>query len=89
MSTPSEQIQQLQQGNNEAQQQQLTKAPLAHAPSVAGSVIEAPDGLGGTILIRIQNIASTGKLSPLSFNDFTALILSYPILIQTITHSHS
>lgn len=43
------------------QQQQLTRAPVSHAPSVAGSVIEASDGLGGSILIRIQNIASTGK----------------------------
>jgi len=34
--------------------------PASHAPSVAGSVIEASDGLGGTNYIRIQNIASTG-----------------------------
>ena len=34
--------------------------PPAHAPSVAGSVIEASDGLGGTNFIRIQNISSTG-----------------------------
>ena len=27
-----------------------------HAPSLAGSVIEASDGMGGKILIRIQNI---------------------------------
>jgi hypothetical protein len=36
--------------------------PSAHAPSVAGSVIEASDGLGGTNYIRIQNISSTGAL---------------------------
>ena len=36
-------------------------SPASHAPSVAGSVIEASDGLGGTNYIRIQNIASTGK----------------------------
>ena len=63
MSITSQPIHQSEQGDQETQQQQpLTKAPVAHAPSVAGSVIEAPDGLGGTILIRIQNIASTGKL---------------------------
>lgn len=62
MSITSQPIHQSEQGDQEAQQQPLTKAPVAHAPSVAGSVIEAPDGLGGTILIRIQNIASTGKL---------------------------
>jgi transcription initiation factor TFIID TATA-box-binding protein len=34
-----------------------------HTPSLAGSVIEAPDGIsGGTLLIRIQNIASTADL---------------------------
>ena len=34
-----------------------------HAPSLAGSVIEAPiDNMGGKILIRIQNIASTANL---------------------------
>jgi hypothetical protein len=61
MSTTSETIQPSEQGDQESQQQQLTRAPVAHAPSAAGSVIEAPDGLGGTILIRIQNIASTGE----------------------------
>ena len=35
----------------------------AHQPSVAGSVIEASDGLsGGTLLIRIQNITATANL---------------------------
>lgn len=34
-----------------------------HAPSLAGSVIEAADGIsGGTLLIRVQNIASTANL---------------------------
>lgn len=36
--------------------------PAAHAPSLAGSVIEAPDGLGGTTLIRLQNMSSTANL---------------------------
>mmetsp|Transcript_46687 Transcript_46687/g.141453 ORF Transcript_46687/g.141453 Transcript_46687/m.141453 type:complete len:267 (-) Transcript_46687:233-1033(-) len=36
--------------------------PSSHAPSLAGSVIEAPDGLGGTTLIRIQNMSSTANL---------------------------
>jgi transcription initiation factor TFIID TATA-box-binding protein len=44
----------------------LTTIPApahAHVPSVAGSVIEALDGVsGGTLLIRIQNIASTANL---------------------------
>ena len=35
--------------------------PSAHAPSLAGSVIEASDGLGGSTYIRIQNISSTGE----------------------------
>lgn len=40
-----------------------TDPKTAHAPSVAGSVIEALDGIsGGTLLIRIQNIASTANL---------------------------
>ena len=34
----------------------------AHTPSLAGSVIEAPDGIsGGMLTIRIQNIASTAN----------------------------
>jgi hypothetical protein len=34
-----------------------------HTPSVAGSVIEAADGLsGGTLMIRIQNITATANL---------------------------
>lgn len=38
----------------------LSRVPQNHyEPSVAGSVIEAEDGFGGTIFIRIQNIAST------------------------------
>ena len=38
--------------------------PSQHAPSLAGSVIEASDGLGGEkkLLIRIQNISSTANL---------------------------
>jgi transcription initiation factor TFIID TATA-box-binding protein len=39
-----------------------TLEPSAHAPSLAGSVIEASDGLGGKLMIRIQNIASTANL---------------------------
>jgi transcription initiation factor TFIID TATA-box-binding protein len=35
--------------------------PSQHAPSLAGSVIEASDGLGGKLLIRIQNMASTAS----------------------------
>ncbi|CAJ1966535.1 unnamed protein product [Cylindrotheca closterium] len=39
---------------------QMSKVPQNHyEPSSAGSVIEAEDGFGGTLLIRIQNIAST------------------------------
>ena len=43
-----------------AEQEKESGVP-SHAPSVAGSVIEASDGLGGTNYIRIQNMASTGK----------------------------
>lgn len=41
-----------------------TTGPNPHAPSLAGSVIEASDGLGGDkkLLIRIQNISSTANL---------------------------
>jgi transcription initiation factor TFIID TATA-box-binding protein len=39
-----------------------TLEPSPHAPSLAGSVIEASDGLGGKLMIRIQNIASTANL---------------------------
>jgi hypothetical protein len=41
-----------------------SKVALPHnsyQPSAAGSVIEAMDGFGGTVLIRIQNIASTAN----------------------------
>lgn len=34
----------------------------SHTPSLAGSVLEAPDGLGGTCLIRVQNMSSTCNL---------------------------
>jgi len=44
------------------EQQQITSVPTAHTPSLAGSVIEASDGLGGTMLIRVQNISSTANL---------------------------
>ena len=41
----------------------LPSSTSAHTPSLAGSVIEASDGVsGGTLLIRIQNIASTANL---------------------------
>jgi hypothetical protein len=33
----------------------------AHTPSVAGSVIEAKDGMGGSNFIRIQNMSATGR----------------------------
>lgn len=33
----------------------------SYQPSAAGSVIEAMDSFGGTVLIRIQNIASTAN----------------------------
>ena len=42
--------------SNHHQQQQ------SYIPSSAGSVIEASNGFGGTVLIRIQNIASTADL---------------------------
>lgn len=40
----------------------IPPVPSQHAPSLAGSVIEASDGLGGEkLLIRIQNMASTAS----------------------------
>lgn len=40
-----------------------TSATLAptHTPNVAGSVIEAKDGMGGSNFIRIQKVSATGK----------------------------
>jgi len=35
----------------------------AQAPSLAGSVLECPDGFGGSLLIRIQNMSATADLS--------------------------
>eukprot|EP00559_Dactyliosolen_fragilissimus_P001269 CAMPEP_0184864958 /NCGR_PEP_ID=MMETSP0580-20130426/16503_1 /TAXON_ID=1118495 /ORGANISM="Dactyliosolen fragilissimus" /LENGTH=254 /DNA_ID=CAMNT_0027363937 /DNA_START=28 /DNA_END=790 /DNA_ORIENTATION=+ len=43
-------------------QEPTPQRPSSHAPSLAGSVIEASDGLGGTTLIRLQNISSTANL---------------------------
>mmetsp|Transcript_130154 Transcript_130154/g.193716 ORF Transcript_130154/g.193716 Transcript_130154/m.193716 type:complete len:272 (-) Transcript_130154:139-954(-) len=41
----------------------MTDPQTGHTPSAAGSVIEAVDGISGaTLLIRIQNIASTANL---------------------------
>jgi transcription initiation factor TFIID TATA-box-binding protein len=34
----------------------------SHAPSLAGSVLEASDGAGGMLLIRIHNMSSTANL---------------------------
>jgi transcription initiation factor TFIID TATA-box-binding protein len=44
------------------QQQQITNVPTSHQPNLAGSVIEASNGLGGTLLVRIQNMSSTANL---------------------------
>ncbi len=44
-----------------SQQPQTSITPGSHTPSLAGSVIEASDGLGGTVLIRIQNMSCTSK----------------------------
>lgn len=41
---------------------EITVPPTLHTPSGMGSVIEAPDGCGGTCLIRIQNMAATVNL---------------------------
>lgn len=54
----------------------------AHAPSLAGSVIEAKDGMGGSNFIRIQNMSATGTfvryrclnvLSSLTFHPYISL----------------
>ncbi|KAL3785568.1 hypothetical protein ACHAWO_009402 [Cyclotella atomus] len=43
--------------------QQAAAADLSqHTPSLAGSVLECPDGNGGSLLIRIQNMACTANL---------------------------
>ena len=36
-------------------------ATPSHTSSLAGSVIEAKDGMGGSNFIRIQNMSATGK----------------------------
>ncbi|KAL3799189.1 hypothetical protein ACHAW5_005466 [Stephanodiscus triporus] len=33
-----------------------------HTPSLAGSVLECPDGFGGSLLIRLQNMSATADL---------------------------
>lgn len=43
------------------QQPNTAITPASHAPTSAGSVIEASNGLGGTVLIRIQNMSCTGE----------------------------
>jgi transcription initiation factor TFIID TATA-box-binding protein len=45
-----------------ASQSLTTSSHSQHAPNLAGSVIEASDGLGGTLMIRIQNMSSTANL---------------------------
>lgn len=40
----------------------LQNAPNQHVPSLAGSVLECPDGFGGSLLIRLQNMSSTANL---------------------------
>lgn len=37
-------------------------SPNQHVPSLAGSVLECPDGFGGSLLIRLQNMSSTANL---------------------------
>ena len=39
------------------------KTPSSHTPSLAGSVIEAKDGMGGSNFIRIQNMSATGTFA--------------------------
>jgi len=46
----------------EASSTALTEVDPSHLPSVAGSVITAPDSLGGTAYIRLQNITCTANL---------------------------
>ena len=48
--------------SNIQQEEQLATVPTDHLPNLAGSVIEASNGLGGTVLIRIQNMSSTANL---------------------------
>lgn len=47
---------------NESTTESSTPVPSAHAPSESGAVVEAPDGCGGTCLIRIQNMSATANL---------------------------
>jgi hypothetical protein len=47
-------------GNN-ADSSKVALPHNSYQPSAAGSVLEAMDGFGGTVLIRIQNIASTAN----------------------------
>jgi hypothetical protein len=56
--------------------------PSAHAPSLAGSVIEASDGLGGSTYIRIQNISSTGEC--VAFLPMSIYVLLHPIVSITM-----
>jgi len=49
-------------GSGDSTAKSLTVANPSHLPSVAGSVLQASDGLGGTMLIRIQNMSATCNL---------------------------
>lgn len=56
--------------------------PSAHSPSVAGSVLEARDGMGGTCLVRIQNMSATGRC----FEHKNALVVSLLRLFTSFPH---
>ena len=48
--------------NNPNSQSLSLLHPSAHTPNQSGTVIETPDGCGGTCRIRIQNMFATADL---------------------------
>jgi len=59
----SKNIEQQKEDNEKSQKSQKSPPiPSSHAPNLAGSVIEAKDGLGGSNYIRIQNMSCTANL---------------------------
>jgi len=53
-----------------SEQQVSQVLPITHSPALAGSVISASDGLGGSAQIRVQNISSTGTRSRLDLSNY-------------------
>eukprot|EP00978_Attheya_sp_CCMP212_P047259 scaffold421285_cov56-Attheya_sp.AAC.4 len=68
--------------------------PTSYVPNLAGSVIEASDGLGGKTLIRVQNMSSTDALSYRGMKSALSNIVGtadvgFPIRLEGLVYAHS